>query len=507
MTASRIQPYELKWAKSKKLLREYVQRYNAGRPLREQLRSIHLKLAEYLLYIYGISLYKDQAFGDRLQPGSPLPPLYTNNVQIANEMEYSERTAINHRARLKLAGIILREQFHGSNGSYEIDINPVIMHLQDRQGPDNSVHLFATQGVTKQNVSVIASTEASENFSPYSIRLQKQVTNQLNKLSGADFQQSPDFQSIERNPTVEKVDMSVETESHSVENPQQNVCLDTKQDTGAGHETSRAPQVTPPPIAAAPPKDPAPGAGEAGPTLLSDFLRERFGVKLTQKPAAAPEPTTAPPPADPEPAPAEAPPAGPPATPPGTFAEAVMGLQRDLVERIRRHVITIWICALSELYSDQWVHESERERTMAILAEYFIYAHPDRYAAGASEIIERIILVKRWIARGQAAGSKRWVPIPSVYFDHRNDRGFTRTKAWYQKHIRAKAEIKSTELTTKAVRQYAASLAPGAKVGPSETYRLLSQRLGKHGKELLDRFHQQISEINAATSQTAPSGP
>src|SRR5690606_14719491 len=129
---------------------------------------------------------------------------------------------------------------------------------------------------------------------------------------------------------------------------------------------------------------------------------------------------------------------------------------------------------------DKWISDEEAERGRARLAEYFTYAHPDGWPGGAAEILERIMLVRKWIERGRKEDKKRWVPLPSDYFDIRNRTGFRATKKWYKDHTKAKAEIKANELLTKAVKEYLKSREPGAVRGPSETYRRISQRLGKY---------------------------
>ena len=105
--------YQIKWRKSKKLLDAYIERYNADKPLREQLRAPHKALAQHLLFLYSAAIAREQAYGVGIAEMSTLPMLRTNNAQLADAMGCNERSIQNHRKRLKAAKVILEEVFHG----------------------------------------------------------------------------------------------------------------------------------------------------------------------------------------------------------------------------------------------------------------------------------------------------------------------------------------------------------------------------------------------------------
>lgn len=141
-------------------------------------------------------------------------------------------------------------------------------------------------------------------------------------------------------------------------------------------------------------------------------------------------------------------------------------------------------------------HRRGKGKGKARLAEYFAYSDPNRYTAGADEITGRIILVKVWIQRKEKKGDTRWTtPIPSAYFDIRNEKGFSQTKAWYKKHKAVRHEITLKTTVTKAVNFYMRSLEDGAKMSPSEAYRIITQRLGKRSQELVRLFNEQIAGL------------
>ncbi len=440
--------YALKWAKSKKLLDAFIERHNAGRPLADQLRANHKTLAEKLLFLFSAMLAGHQAYGAGLRPGTPLPLLRTNNAQLRDLMGCSERTVINLRTRLKASGLIVREVFHGTNAQYEMQLAAGVLHVEQRgAGPENITWSFAANpamlqsGMTQTLRHTVSSTG--------------QVSNQLIELDGASFQPVPAIAGPAEVLPVENRSGLVEKANEPVEKPHPGSEPDTKPATQrTGYDTAETPTGTPPGCAAPPAPD---SSGE------------------------------------------------PPSSPPQTFREVVSGLEQQFQNAIARHVQVIYTCAMLQLYTDKWIGDEVAERTRAALAEYFAYTTPDRYAAGAAEIIERITLVRRWIERAPE-GQNRWVPLPDVYFDFRNDRGFRATKPWYKKHVAAKAGIKANELLTKAMQQYTKALQPGAPISVAETYRKISQRLGKHDRALLDRFHQQIAQLNERNAATATGG-
>ena len=429
--------YLVRWAKSKKLLSGYVQDYNKDKHLRDKLRSCHLKLAEYLLYIHGISVSKFQTYQGDLNYGSELPMLRCNNVALANEMNCSVRTIQNLRSRLKTAGIIQDEVWHGTNACYEIKININIVHISETKDVSNVNYRFNPEFYEVANEQILKNQ-------PKTLRhtVTRTINSKLNKLSGADFSQTVEHQKDTLKKAVEKSGISVEKPEKDVKNQH----YSTAQETNYSPETreTRDSSENTPPSCAAPPQS----------------------VEII----------------------------------PNTIDEVIIGIEPKPAKKLKKHVGMILAAAMRDLYQDKDLIDSELERAKARIAEYLTPALPERYESGAYEIMERITLVKRWIERGRKEGKTRYVPIPSIYFDHRNGIGFSRTKAWFKKHQAAKTEIKNAEILTKAIKEYNRASEPGSTTDLVEVYRKISQRLGKRSKELLNRFNQQISIQNAQAS-------
>src|SRR5690606_15149051 len=168
--------YSIDMGKSGKLLRAFVDAYNEGRPMRERIRSNHVNLMEKLLHIYRVNLWQQQQDGALLVPGSPLPYLETNNGQLRHYLKCTERSMQHLRQRLKTAGLILEEIWHGSQRDYEMRLNPAVIHLGKAGDKTNYVGLFGGEPRSKN------SGCQNENFSPNCTRQKKLVTNKLNEL-------------------------------------------------------------------------------------------------------------------------------------------------------------------------------------------------------------------------------------------------------------------------------------------------------------------------------------
>ncbi|AEE54486.1 hypothetical protein [Haliscomenobacter hydrossis] len=468
--------FHVKWAKSKNLLAAHFLTYNTNRPLAQQLRSAHQALAEKLLYLYSVSIHYHQAYVAQLVPGTtPLPALWTNNVQLSQMLTCSERTVQNLRQRLRNAGIITREVWHGTNCQYELYLSPQILHLQRGGDPDNQVDaFFVAPGPT-------ASTSSPQTLPHTVTSITVLETNKLNKLSGAPFQQAVENESFTKLNPVGQLKNSVEKPEMLVENSPPGCVLGTSPELFSGYETTSDSDLeTPPPFAAAPPKSHAtPERRRRTPPKVTPQVPKVSKVVNETSSAAAPKPAL------------EQNLTLPEKLPP-TLTAVYAGLSPTDQLLLDRQVSRLASVASTVLYADRWICDPEHERMRIALAEYLRYAPAANYTRGANEVVERMHLVRRWIDAGLANGQKRWVPLPSLYFDVRNPQGFKATKAWFKKHQQAKIAIKDRELLTKAVNFYLASLRPEATIAPVEAYRRVTQTLGKRKAALVQIFHTEI---------------
>ena len=104
----------------------YVSKHNSTQQdLSSHIRQAMILTTQEIIKIYSISLLKANSIAAiDLQN---LPPLKTNNVQLAKRAKASTRTIQRHLKRLIEANIITKKIWHGSNSGYELFINPNIL--------------------------------------------------------------------------------------------------------------------------------------------------------------------------------------------------------------------------------------------------------------------------------------------------------------------------------------------------------------------------------------------
>ena len=178
-----------------------------------------------------------------------------------------------------------------------------------------------------------------------------------------------------------------------------------------------------------------------------------------------------------------------------TIAESAAHLSTANQKRLETRVQIIWDVAFRKFYKHFYLVDREVERAKARIAEYFVYSDPKRWDAGAQEIITRLGLVEKWQKKSAEAKDRNtWsFPLPSTYFDIRNQKGFMATKSWYKRHTAYRAEVNKQIILTKAVQKYLRSLNDNSKTSPTEAYRQICQHLGKQSKNLVNQFNEKIA--------------
>ena len=113
------------YSKAFKALSTYVEQYNSRVDRSMTIKPSMIHTAHEIIKIYGVFLTK--ANGIQKIDKENVPPLKTNNVQLAKLTQSSSRTIQRHIIRLQEAGIITDKIFHGSNSGYELFISPEIL--------------------------------------------------------------------------------------------------------------------------------------------------------------------------------------------------------------------------------------------------------------------------------------------------------------------------------------------------------------------------------------------
>lgn len=518
---SSAEVFHLKLGKSKKLVDDYVLAYNSGRKLNEQLRPGHRQLVEKLLWMYSLELERTQAYAGPISAGSILPVLYTNNAQLARAMGCCRRSIINLLSRLLKSGLVASKDWRGSNTSYALSFNLAVIWLESRQShPHNAAAGF--QPPAPAPGAPAQAPQGGVKTLRHTVTGKETRNLKINKLSGASCQ-----------PAAPAAGAQDGAEAPADNRQPGSVQATTPGTPSTGNEEAGNQPGTAPPVAAPPPAQADDLTPEAAAAAVAAALA---GPWVAPAPTAPDNKTT--------PAPAglhglndnnkercssdrvrqmitngaEPSPDAPIIT---HIADVLDQLPPEaLPEKIRWHVSTTWSMALTMLWPDSYICSEQREKAQAMLALYFAAAQPHRYADVAAQLRERISLVHRWVTKCRAQGRKAFVPVNAGdWFDPRNPRGFTVSKAWWLQHTQNRKAIKDKELLTKAVNAYTRALLgiqndpqaglqwilekyrlPAEKpwtpvTAMQEAFRQITQTLAKRDRSLLEEFHQSISTI------------
>ena len=92
------------------------------------------------------------------------------------------------------------------------------------------------------------------------------------------------------------------------------------------------------------------------------------------------------------------------------------------------------------LYKNTYLTSRQEAIAQRLLYRWYAPVPDDRLAAVHRQYVERIGLVYRYVQRQP---SKRFVPLPYLYFDPDNPTGFTATKQWRINHQRRKDQVQA----------------------------------------------------------------
>ncbi|MEO0628662.1 MAG: hypothetical protein AAFY91_16820, partial [Bacteroidota bacterium] len=194
--------------------------------------------------------------------------------------------------------------------------------------------------------------------------------------------------------------------------------------------------------------------------------------------------------------------------PPGSWQEATSHLTKQESRRLRAIIEKIWRKHAADLpWGRGWLADNQAELGKVRLAEHFCYWNQSKWKTRKQELARRLVLVKRWID-GQAKKHERVVTLrlPDVYFDIRETNYFTRTKAWYERDVKRRGEIREKCLTTlleRAIAQYVESLSDEDPDKRGRVYRKWQYYLRNQQPGLEQIFEQKLLTIKATIDATS----
>jgi len=183
------------------LILNYVKEYNKNKPLREQLRDVHITLYHSLIELLRQQINADNVALKRginnpeqaINPANPYP-FNTNNgyLQSISKGVNSRKTIYNRLKRLIEAGVVEKEG-HGTYRDFTLLINPDLVYIWDFEQPDfnpvlekslssENQHIAKNNSVNFTDVSVLTDYTLNKKISDVGYDVEKGV-----RLSPHDF--------------------------------------------------------------------------------------------------------------------------------------------------------------------------------------------------------------------------------------------------------------------------------------------------------------------------------
>lgn len=163
----------------------YVQNFNDNKEqLGDKLRQSVIATAKEIIRIYGSFLMK----ANKIKPldGDSLPPLLTNNVQLAKLTNSSSRTIQRHIQKLIEAGIIKEKQFRGTNASYKLWISDQILCVRCPKAVE-----MVAEALRQQKLGLTDFQLVTKNKTPFCLHTEIGNTNKNNIIIDGDKQDTP----------------------------------------------------------------------------------------------------------------------------------------------------------------------------------------------------------------------------------------------------------------------------------------------------------------------------
>jgi hypothetical protein len=154
---------------------------------------------------------------------------------------------------------------------------------------------------------------------------------------------------------------------------------------------------------------------------------------------------------------------------------------------LKLHVNLFWLMARNLLYKNTDLTENQVKIAKQLIRKFYEPSTEENISNYHSVYTERISLVYKYLQKD----SKRFIPLPYIYFDLNNPKGFVGTRTWYKKDQARKKEVEQELALSRMIRKYQNNEKQiTAKRKPSlQLFRECESLLGKlGGKALSDRF-------------------
>ena len=390
----------------------YVKQHNAvSQDLSSQIRQAMILTAREIIKIYSLSLLKANSI--QAVDLENLPPLRTNNVQLAKRSNASTRTIQRHIKRLIDANVIIKKIWHGSNSGYELWLNPNILLIRggkavnkpSKEQEDEIIELSDNQFFKKYTSPTCPHTDTSNN-------------GYINNI------------------IIDVDKLKTKTSSLPLTNGYQSRNATSNIFTGYTGKIDPIKKID---------------AGEI----------ERIKRATDQ-----------------------------------TGAE-IFGVDQARSASLSFYVNSLWKLARNTIYKGHYLTKSQEIKGKELL---YLWYEPvtDKKLANVHQVyVERLNIVQKYLNKDP---TKRYVQLPSQYFDPKNKYGFTGTRSWYQKQKKRDFEVQLKLILHAQIRRFLNNEKKETAKQKSrlELFRSCETRLSKLGQpDLVKTFH--ASVLNHST--------
>ena len=382
-----------------KVLDVFVEKHNAASDsLSNRLRQPVIATAREVIRIYGASLFKvcKESFFDT----SNIPPLKTNNVQLAKISHVSTRTIKRHLIKLIKADIITRKICHGRYKNYELFLNPKILLINCEKAVDkraiqeNNAKSKRTdnQFFKKEYLTTCPPSDTSNNS--YINNILIAVDNKLNTQNQRSSLSLTNF-NFSGNKTGNNFTGYVEEEGviQMTESPTQNAPGEQNfhQKESENHQKHNYNQC--------------------------DDVEEEAVISEVKTQAK----------------------------------DTDSRLEASGIPFLISYVEKLWKFARQTIYKDQFLNKYQITTAKELLLDWYTPVK-DRHLEKVHQVyIARLKLVKKYLDKDR---EKRFVQLPDRYFDTKNPFGFTGTKRWYENQKRSQKVTRAKLITHAQIRRF-----------------------------------------------------
>ncbi len=153
----------------------------------------------------------------------------------------------------------------------------------------------------------------------------------------------------------------------------------------------------------------------------------------------------------------------------------------------------LWMMARSLLYKHTLLTDRQEQTAKTLTLKLYESVPEERLWAVHQAYVERIALVHKYVKRNP---QNRFVPLPYIFFDTNNSKGFVGTKKWHQESRKRQKEV-SRELTLQAaIRSYIQNdeLPPCKRQSQIKLFLNTTKHLNKIEPGQVSAFHEAVLE-------------